>query len=91
MSEVDYTDNSFPLETKGENRNLWKNGGRKVFGRFSSAGIHSCVCSCVFAQLLLALFRIIEPTEGTIFIDGVDITTIGLHDCMFVLSLTLRC
>ena len=32
------------------------------------------------SQLLLALFRILEPAEGTIFIDGVDITKIGLHD-----------
>ncbi|KAL0953356.1 hypothetical protein HGRIS_004594 [Hohenbuehelia grisea] len=32
------------------------------------------------SSLLLALFRIIEPAEGTIFIDGIDITHIGLND-----------
>ena len=32
------------------------------------------------SQLLLALFRILEPAEGNILIDGVDITKIGLYD-----------
>ena len=32
------------------------------------------------SQLLLALFRILEPAEGTILIDGVDTTKIGLYD-----------
>ncbi|CDR39229.1 CYFA0S03e01090g1_1 [Cyberlindnera fabianii] len=32
------------------------------------------------STLSLALFRIIEPTSGRILIDGVDTTTLGLHD-----------
>ena len=32
------------------------------------------------SSMTLALFRILEPTTGTIIIDGVDVTKIGLHD-----------
>ncbi|KAG0695817.1 P-loop containing nucleoside triphosphate hydrolase protein, partial [Suillus ampliporus] len=32
------------------------------------------------SSLLLALFRIIEPASGTIFVDSVDIRKLGLHD-----------
>ena len=39
----------------------------------------SSVCS-QGPQTLLSLFRVIEPASGSIYIDGVDITKIGLHD-----------
>ena len=32
------------------------------------------------SSLTLALFRMIEPVEGKIIIDGEDITQLGLHD-----------
>ncbi|KXN89408.1 Metal resistance protein YCF1 [Leucoagaricus sp. SymC.cos] len=39
------------------------------------------------SSLLLALFRIIEPASGTIIIDSVDITQIGLHDLRSSISI----
>ncbi|KAH9935900.1 metal resistance protein YCF1 [Epithele typhae] len=36
---------------------------------------------------LLSLFRILEPSEGTICIDGVDITNVGLHDLRSAISI----
>ena len=32
------------------------------------------------SSLTLALFRMIEPVDGKIIIDGEDITKLGLHD-----------
>ncbi|OJA12951.1 hypothetical protein AZE42_07484 [Rhizopogon vesiculosus] len=39
------------------------------------------------SSLLLALFRIIEPASGTIFIDKVDIGKLGLHDLRSAVSI----
>ncbi|KZT52688.1 glycoside hydrolase family 43 protein [Calocera cornea HHB12733] len=39
------------------------------------------------STMTLALYRIIEPVKGTIFIDGVDITKIGLYDLRSRLSI----
>lgn len=32
------------------------------------------------SSLALALFRVVEPASGSIYIDGVDVTEVGLHD-----------
>ncbi|CAE6434162.1 unnamed protein product [Rhizoctonia solani] len=39
------------------------------------------------SSLFLSLLRILEPTSGTIYIDGVDITKIGLHDLRRAISI----
>ena len=39
------------------------------------------------STLMMALFRIVEPTSGTIFIDGLDITEMGLFDLRSRLAL----
>lgn len=39
------------------------------------------------STLIKTIFRIIDPTIGQIYIDGIDISTIGLHDFRFRLSI----
>jgi len=39
------------------------------------------------STLIQALFRIVDPTVGWILVDGIDITTIGLHDLRSRLSI----
>ena len=39
------------------------------------------------STLIQTLFRIVEPTEGQILIDGVNISSIGLHDLRSRLSI----
>lgn len=54
-------------------------GGRKtgVVGRTGSGK----------STIIQTIFRIIEPTVGHVFIDGIDISTIGLHDLRSRLSI----
>ncbi len=39
------------------------------------------------SSLTLALFRILEASAGKISIDGVDVSTIGLHDLRSIVSI----
>jgi len=67
--KVRYRQNT-PLILKGISVSI--KGGEKigVVGRTGSGK----------STLVQALFRIVEPAEGRIIIDGVDICTLGLHD-----------
>ena len=42
---------------------------------------------CGKSTLMMALYRLVEPSEGRIIIDGTDISTIGLSDLRSRLAL----
>jgi len=42
---------------------------------------------CGKSTLMLSIYRIVEPSAGTVSIDGLDIGTIGLHDLRNALAL----
>ncbi|CAL5018225.1 unnamed protein product [Urochloa decumbens] len=67
--KVRYRPNT-PLILKGINASI--SGGEKIgiVGRTGSGK----------STLIQVLFRLIEPTEGKMIIDGIDICTLGLHD-----------
>ena len=61
---------STPLILKGINISI--SGGEKigVVGRTGSGK----------STLVQALFRLVEPAEGIMIVNGIDICTLGLHD-----------
>ena len=65
------------------------NWSREIIGKNHFTNL-SYIFSLSGYQLLLALFRIIEPVSGSIYIDSVDITKVGLHDCgLFIINRSL--
>ncbi|KAI3805923.1 hypothetical protein L1987_21811 [Smallanthus sonchifolius] len=70
--QVRYRPNT-PLVLKGITLNI--HGGQKIGVVGRTGGGKS--------TLIQVLFRLVEPTGGSIIIDGIDISTLGLHDLRF--------
>ena len=79
MSNISFSHSVFKrLVYQGHQKVSLCGNGLTVTGNYFFAGKSS---------LGVALFRLVEPAAGTIYIDGVDIAKIGLQDLRSKLSI----